>query len=293
MLSVLSFSCDPVFEPLQEGEFYFSLYGYLDLNADDHWFRVASIRETVVNFSDSIDAVVSLRRESTGEISELEGYRFSRFLGDEGRVYYWNFVSFDSIKAGEAYTLQATNSSGESSYATVRIPNDFPVPVSQNFDESSFTGLVTGTGVEDLVVIERTYHLSSSNNSWRVTVSGVDTNKVSIEENGDFRISFNDRSAIIENVSVPLSQLTVTDAYMRIVSGNESWPESTNSVEEAALTDAQKNVTNGMGVVAGVATRSISLQPCYDASDNVIACPPRKVKNPDIFTHSGMVSVQE
>lgn len=291
-LIVSGLSCEYTFEPLQESDYVFSMNGYLDLYSGYHWIRVSPVRETVIAFEDSIDATVTLERESTGDISDLYGNKFTRFV-DGKQVFYWNFISGDTLHGGEKYTVRATNSDGESSHATVEIPEGFPLPVSQNFDEARFSGLVTGSEVEEFVILERVYRVNTASGLRIVRITEIDENMVAIDQNDDFRIVLNDYGKVIEELGSAAVRVSVSDAYMIMASGNESWPERTNSDEEAAVLDANRNVINGLGVVAGIAVYSISLQPCYDTSNNVITCPPRRIKSSDIFKGFDQDSVPE
>lgn len=292
VIIVSGLSCEYTFEPLQESNYNFSMYGYLDLYSRFNRIRVSPVRETIISFEDSIDAKVTLTRENSGSESDFLGYKFTRFV-DGKQVYYWNFFTEDSLRGGEVYIVRATNAEGESSTVSVQMPDDFPDPVSQYFDDSSYKSLVTGTGVKDLVVVERFYDLRYEGGSIWVTVSEIDSNRVVINENGDFRITVDDRAEIIENIPVPLNQIRVEGAFIIIVSGNESWPDFKETDEEAALQDVQRNVTNGLGVIAGVAIRAISLEPCYNESGDVTACSAGKVNNQDLLIHSRIFSAQE
>ncbi len=285
-------NCEYTFEPLQESDYVFSMYGYLDLYSGYQWIRVSPVRETVISFGDSSDTRVTLKRESTGVVSDLPGYKFTRFV-DGKQVYYWNYLSEDSLHGGEEYTLTATNSGGESSHATVKIPKEFPLPVSQHFDGTRFSSLVTGSGVEKFVILERVYMMNTASGLRLVRITEIDENMVTIDQNGNFRIVLNDNGKVSDALGNAAVRVSVNDAYMIIVSGNESWPELAESDEAAALLDVQRNVSNGLGVVAGVAARSISLLPCYDSNNVPVACPPRNIKRADIFPGTPEVSVYE
>lgn len=282
LIIISGLSCEYTFEPLQENDYFFSMYGYLDLHSNLNWIRVSPVRETIISFEDSIEASVTLTRESTGDISDLVGYKFTRFV-DGKQVYYWNFASEVSLQGGEEYTVRATNADGESSHATIEVPQEFPIPVSQNFDESRFSSLVTGSGVEEFVILERVYRVNTARGLRIVRITEIDENMVTIDQSGNFRIVLNDYGKVIQELGSAAVQVSVSDAYMIIVSGNESWPESGGSDEEAALLDVQRNVTNGLGVVAGVAAYSISLEPCYDSNNVPEACTPRRLKSGDLM----------
>ena len=285
--------CETAFEPLQESDYNYSIYGYLDLNSNEHWFRVTPVRETLSygSSTDSLDLSVTLKRESTGVRSKLSGHLFTFFEDGQDTVNFWNYVSRDSVFQQEEYVLTVEGNNGLSSRADVRIPESYPVPVSESFNERSYEGVVTGTEVIKMVVAEITYTFLffagfGDPDTIRIKVSQLD--KVVTDEQGSFNISFNDRAYINDYFGTGIGQASLRDAYMIIASGNESWPESAGTgSEENALPDAQRNVQDGLGVVAGVAAYKISLEPCYDSNNVPVACPPRKIKPSDLVIAGG------
>ena len=285
MFCLFGISCEQTFEPFQESDYNYSIYGYLDLYSNEHWFRVNPIREKVSLGADwdSLGLTVTLKRESTGSETELSGQRFTFFEDGKDTTNFWNYFSDDSIYQQEEYTITVTGEEGLSSHATARIPPEYPVPVSNEFNPDSMSGIVTGTGIDKFIVAEITYIFSHG--AVEVVFIRSQLENISMYDNGDFSITFSDLPALLEKYGEStVERLTYRDAYMIIASGNESWPESAGTgSEENALPDAQRNVQDGLGVVAGVAAYKISLEPCYDPNNIPMACPPRKIKPSDLM----------
>ncbi len=282
-------SCEQTFEPIQESDYNYSIYGYLDLNSNEHWFRVTPVRETISygSSTDSLDLSVTLKRESTGVRSKLSGHLFTFFEDGQDTVNFWNYVARDSVFEQEEYTITVTGEGGKTSHATAAIPPAYPIPISQEFNSGRLTGMVAGTGIDKYVVAEITYIFEHG--PVEVIFKRSHLEDISVDENGNFRIAFNDWPALLEKYgAITVQGLAYRDAYMIIASGNESWPESAGTgSEENALPDAQRNVQDGLGVVAGVAAYKISLEPCYDSNHVPVACPPRKIKPSDLVIAGG------
>lgn len=284
-------SCEQTFEPIQESDYNYSIYGYLDLYSNEHWFRVTPVREKILRGAnrDSLGLTVTLKREATGSESELPGHIFTFFEDGRDTTTFWNYLSKDSIYQEEDYTITVTGEDGLSSYATTTIPPAYPVPVSEYLDIDKYEGLVTGSGVAKLVVAETVWILNAPEvrvQAFTVTLSQKEN--ITSDGNGNFRIMFNDRERLQELYPPTFPYIEVLDVYMVIASGNESWPESAGTgSEENALPDAQRNVQDGLGVVAGVAAYKISLEPCYDSNNVPEACSPRKIRPSDMMMVAG------
>lgn len=75
--SALAAGCEHAFEPFQENEDAdFSMFGYLDLNADTQWVRVMPVRQDLFLSPDPIDAAVTLEHLESGQIVTLNDSLF-------------------------------------------------------------------------------------------------------------------------------------------------------------------------------------------------------------------------
>jgi hypothetical protein len=87
--SALVAGCDHPFEPFQENTLGpFSVFGYLDLNADVQWVRVMPIRQTLLAEPGPIDAVVTLEHLGTGRVVTLRDSLFAYTDHGMGAVAY-------------------------------------------------------------------------------------------------------------------------------------------------------------------------------------------------------------
>lgn len=72
LAATLSVACEAPFDPFGENAIGpFSMYGYLDLNADIQWIRVTPIRQAGLAGPEPIDAVVTLEHLGTGQVVSL------------------------------------------------------------------------------------------------------------------------------------------------------------------------------------------------------------------------------
>lgn len=131
---IISFStllfagCEQPFEPLQENNrYFFSIYGFLDASADTQWVRVMPVTETLYPHPDSLKAAgitIELENIGTEEIITLKDSLF--YFGNN--LYALNFWTTANIQPDNTYTLTATNADGNSSRASVTIPDEFQTP---------------------------------------------------------------------------------------------------------------------------------------------------------------------
>jgi hypothetical protein len=102
---VLLAGCDQTFEPLQETDRVFSIYGYLEATADTQWIRVMPIRASIFSGPDPIDAVVTRENLANGRTLQLRDSLFSfRPFDPAGEdLHAFNFSTTERIEPGGSY----------------------------------------------------------------------------------------------------------------------------------------------------------------------------------------------
>lgn len=129
LAATLAPACDVLFEPYAENTVGpFSVFGYLDLNADTQWVRVSPIRQNLLTDPAAIDAVVMLEHLGSGRVVTLRDSVFA-FLDRrlDGAGYGHNFWTTEPLEPEATYRLAVVRSDGAATTATVEIPGGFDV----------------------------------------------------------------------------------------------------------------------------------------------------------------------
>lgn len=266
--------CENSFEPFEENYgLHFTMFGALDLSADTQWVRVMPIMDSLVSRSSKpIDAQVSLTRLSDGQKTILNDSLFK--FRDE--FYAWNFWTTVPLQEGGEYRIEAKASDGRTSSATFTIPPDFPTPLVEYYPRNE-TGRVYGSGVERVVVASGIYYvqtISDHGQLLRQWVHVPHAYEVEYFGNNNFQFTLNDQRTIAERLGVSTLGITILDREVLVASGTSDWPDYEGLLrEEYVLPDVQSNVENGLGVVSGIVTKKFPMESCYNADNEIIACP--------------------
>lgn len=249
-------ACETSFEPFQEGDLVFSMYGYLDGGeADTQFVAVTPVRDTLFASADPIDAVVTSENLDTGERSTWRDSVFTFANGLAGHVF-WTTMP---IRPTERYRLTVTRSDGATSHATVTIPDTLgslllqdnitrsnPIPRFQRITASGAANLAELKIIYTLVfpqdgrveVAEFTYlaDLRQTNDQFSATVDTY----------GDVLTRFGERSCPhAEKVEV------------FVATAGEAWPPFFRlDPETRALPTVGRNVEDGLGFVGGIVSRT-------------------------------------
>lgn len=280
IFTVVGFStnCEQNFQPYQEGAYNYSINGYLDLHSNEQWFRVNPIRQKVIAGADwdSLGVDVTITREMTGEESKLSARLFTFYEDGEDTSNFWNYVLMDSLNANEEYTIRVTGEEGQTSYATVRMPETYPKPEVSSYNNDTFTGLIEGTVKNRIVVATLDYTLRINGYCCvNYRAAKLKEGAVQVDEDGNFRIVIDDA----ENIDNAFprwnrDQITLEKVVLTFAVDNGSWPESYGTgSEENAIPDTQTNVSEGLGVVTGLATYTFQVNPCFLPDGTEIPCP--------------------
>lgn len=128
-------SCDNTLEPLDKNEGAFSVYGYLDLNHNEHFFRVRDLNSPfTLKATEQIDATVILQNRTLGSSKILPSERHE-YKG----VFQHNFIFSDSAYANHQYLMTIKRSDGtliELQTTTPTKPKPVTQPSNQNCDET-------------------------------------------------------------------------------------------------------------------------------------------------------------
>ena len=108
------------FEPIQQSDFEFSIYGFLDASADTQWVRVTGLKTNVLPDSNVIDASVTLEHLGTGEVIPLRDSLF----GFGTSLYAWNHWTIEPMEQGATYRITADRVDGGTSSAEATVPVD-------------------------------------------------------------------------------------------------------------------------------------------------------------------------
>jgi hypothetical protein len=254
-------ACESNFDPMEDNELYdFSMYGYLDLNADTQWIRVMPILDTLISRNSApLDIEVTLTRESNGEVEVLNDSLF--FYNNV--AYTWNYWTTATLQLDEEYTVRAESSAGEYSEATVRIPRPFPEPEIE-YSEGDERGNVSGQGAENLVVAQAIYTVivydqGFPSRPFEVAFSNIGLTQV--RENGNYNFTIQAWPVLMNETGKPQSQISIQKRELIVASGSEDWPDLSGLTEyEITIPGVVSNVENGTGFIGGVASHKVELR---------------------------------
>ncbi len=266
--------CENSFEPFEENDnLHFTMFGALDLSADTQWVRVMPIMDSLVSRSSKpIDAQVSLTRLSDGQRTILNDSLFK--FRDE--FYAWNFWTTVPLQEGGEYRIEAEASDGRTSSATLTIPPNFPTPRVE-YSTRNEAGRVYGSGIERVVVASGIYYIQTIGSNGEILRQWIHiphAYEVEYFGNNNFQFTLNDQRTIAESLGISIFGITILEREVLVVSGTSDWPDFEGLLrEEYVLPDIQSNVENGLGVVSGIVSKKFPMESCYNAENEIIACP--------------------
>ncbi len=275
-LVTIMLGCENSFEPLKENDqYYFSIFGTLDASTDTQWVRVMPVRKSIFTSPKPLNARVTITEKRTGSVTVMQDSLFALRDG----YYAWIYWTTADIKTGEDYLFEATNEEGETSTVDVFVPEDFPTPP-VDYDEGDPVAQIYVDGVERLVIADIIFYFRT------VSQSGISPlYHQAISQMGDVRIESDGTQVVygypgqgkgIINESYGTDRISVMHEWqeVRVISGGPGWPEVGDlSEEERFLPGAISNVNKGLGVLAGIVSKRVPLESCYDDEGNLEACP--------------------
>lgn len=259
LIVALGAGCDDTFEPFQENELFFSMYGVLDLHADTQWVRIMPIGQTLfTDEPESNNVEVSLTRLSTGETTALNDSVF--VFGND--AYVWNYWQPMTLHPNEPYRLTARNEEGNESVAQITMPSVLPVP-DVEYDINDEEGSVAATFSDSLIVLDTWYRVqffSGTSCIQEEVMSFSSVSQITDRANGSFDINISNGIALSRRIGA--RSHAITERRLVMITASRDWPYLDGLTdEEVALPDIARNVTNGVGLVPGVAKRVVQLSP--------------------------------
>ena len=252
--------CDTSFDPIQESDFHYSVFGFLDAAADSQFIRITPVRDSIALAPGPIDAVVTLEHLTSGRTIPFRDslFRFQTSLAE--RIAY-NFWSSEPIAHEATYRLTVTRSDGAASTATVTLPPDYPdpellLPEQRGTPVPSFTAAIRISEVDRLadlrLVISFHQQGESVENTGTVTLSYLD--RVAALAGG-FGVQFRPYHDFFG--SAPGCPI-VDDVQVFVAAAGPEWPDFLAIDDETlALADVVANVENGIGFLGGVSRKTM------------------------------------
>jgi hypothetical protein len=260
--------CDDALEPFLESEdAIFSMFGYLDLNADTQWVRVMPVRRELFLGPEPIDAVVTLEHPGSGRIVTLNDSLF-RFLDPrlDGEAYAHNFWTTEPLEPEASYRLVASRPDGVSTTAVVVMP---PEPELTQLEDSN--GRRRGNVIA-LFEVRPERVLSAEVLYGMGVLAGpppalLPTSPVPV---GDY-VTFPTHDPGTIGIHIDVDTLLMREGLqdivrreIRIAVARPDWPYhlGLSDLEVTVPNVAPSNVENGLGFVGGVATWRIPFDTC-------------------------------
>lgn len=247
--------CDTDFDPIQESNRHFSVFGFLDAAADTQFIRVTPVRNAIALSPRPFDAVVALENLDTGSKTILQDSLFDF----DGRVAY-NFWTAEPVEHEAVYRLSATRSDGAASAVTITLPPAYPDPElllpPQMAAPPSTTAAIRLANVERLAELQIVF-------TFRLPGAAADhTNTIALSYlervaplGGNLGVQFRPYNDFFGQVAgCPI----VEDAQVIVAAAGPDWPDFlTIDDETLALADVVTNVENGVGFVGGVSRKTV------------------------------------
>ena len=247
--------CDTDFNPIQENDFHFSVFGFLDAAADSQFIRVTAVRDSIALAPGRpIDATVTLENLISGRKTTFQDSLFAFKVGFTERLAY-NFWSPEQVEHETAYRLSVTRSDGAASTVSFTTPPDYPDPELLLPPGASFAAIRINK-VERLVDLRIVFRFRSpvapEGSSGTLTLSFLD--RVA-ELSGGLGLAFNPYNEFFSQAAgCPL----VEEAQVLVAAAGPDWPDFLAIDEETlALADVVTNVENGVGFVGGVSRKTL------------------------------------
>lgn len=261
LAALLSVGCETQFDAFEDNDQYFSITGYLDVNADTHFVRVELLRDSLFLGSKPLDVEVTFDHLTAGKKTTWKDSLF-RFSG----IPVHNFWSTDQLQPLHSYRITVTNHDNTWSSASVTLPDTFPTPtipyerscLDFNLGCDGQPIEINIVGVEKLatVLARYRYHLVDLTDC----VSAQKVHLHAAEPTADgYRVLIDWRTDLLS-----FTQAAAID-YMEVyvAAGDENWPDLTDvDFETQAIPDFISNVEQGVGFLGGIAGKTVEV---YDS----------------------------
>ena len=257
--------CESRFEPLEESDEVFSMFGVLDLHADTQWVRIMPIGESFISRDTAqTDVRVTLINMASGERVELNDSLFQ--FSD---AYAWNYWTPYTLSANQEYKIIATAADGRQSSVDITIPSALPEPEVEYSTERE-SGAISGSSVpeDSLVLAQMKYRVQPLNCAYEATLIFSYADTLVRMPDGRYRFEFSHDRPIAEELKVPQGAYRLNMRRLIVATASEDWPNLSELTEyEVALPISESNIKNGTGLVPGISRRIIDITPprerCY------------------------------
>ncbi len=273
---LLLHGCNQSFEPLAENDqYYFSIYGYLDVSADTQWVRIGIPRETLDDQPDLSGITVTVENMETGEIVELKDSLFT----PENFLNYW---TTSEIENEQTYRIKVEGENGKSSHADITTPPELPTPLVL---ENTYPPYGFSVYIDDIVE-----HIADVQSRWYVILNPEtdpikktytfsyrpDVEHVEVY-NGAFTAfaPLDEEEDRIES-SVGINDFEVVHRQFFVAAAGPGWNDDISSINdlEYFINSTASNVENGLGYVVGIDSKWVPYRSCTNEQQTLaVPCP--------------------
>jgi len=278
--------CVDSFEPFKASDnLHFSIFGYLNADADTQWIRVTPIRQSVFTTPDKLDATVTLENMGTGVTIELNDsvFRFQTALEGGSASWAHNYWTDAPIEYGATYLLSVVAANGETTTAVVPVPDELgDVVILTRATNPHFSGLVlqhflrvqneyTPMALVIHYVSDRAPALHAGTftdcpfDPGAPRVYSIRQTKLPTTTIGDtieMEISKTLQSTLLATDTFP-AYCVVARREVMIASPGFVWPTGSQySPSAPALGNLPSTLDGGVGFVGGLATRTVPFEDC-------------------------------
>lgn len=269
-------SCNQSFEPLAENDqYYFSIYGYLDVSADTQWVRIGTPRETINDSPDLSGITVTVQNMETGEVTELQDSLFT----PENFLNYWTTAE---IENEQTYRIKVEGENGKSTHADITTPPELPTPLVL---ENTYAPLGFSVYVDDVVE-----HIADIQSKWYVILNPETdpikktytfTYRAEVEHvevyDGAFT-AFAPREEELNRIesTAGVNDYTVIHQQFYVAAAGPGWDDDISSIDdlEYFINSTSSNVENGLGYVVGIDSKWVPYKVCTNDQKSVaVPCP--------------------
>ena len=257
LAAIIATACDETFSPIEPSGLQFSILGYLDASADTQWIRVTPIRPVATTSPDPLGARVTLQDLGTNHIIELRDsvFRFSSSdpdLGSDG-VYLHNYWTTERIEPGATYRLSVSQDGKAPAEAEVEVPGDYDIEAW--FSQRGQPNLLRLTGLRHVgLVFLITHYTDQCGPGVARTPVGIPTADADVQ-------SIPIRGRFVAREGCGSTEVDRQDLW--VAGSGAPWPSGIGTQPGALGTlDFPSNISNSVGFLAGVLTKSIPLENC-------------------------------
>ncbi|MEM6784037.1 MAG: hypothetical protein AAF624_09935 [Bacteroidota bacterium] len=245
--------CEASFDPFEESDVTFSLFGYLDVAADTQYVRVNELQRTVGSDA-PVAATVTLEDLERGTTVTLQD-TLLRFGNGVSAYAFW---TAQPVAPSTPYRILADSPDGNDASVTLRTPALIPNPMLETglspFSSAEFpptSQSMTITDAVKLVDLRITYRLTEPTRT--LTLSYLD--RVQLTPDGTFSLAFSSYNDVQRALGGGDGTACPGLSSARVFLGvsTEEWPDfPLFTTEELAIPTTVTNVEGGFGYVGGV-----------------------------------------